>query len=658
MTEELNGPGSHTGLPEPRLSEPDHLLPPFVGAEYNSNTHRAEFCIWAPLRSRLLLETGADGILHTMRRDEDGYHRCEVEGCKAGQTYSLVTEDGRRLPDPASRFQPAGVHGPSALIDTSAFGMRNSNYIAPRLREYVIYELHVGTFTPEGTFAAAARQLARLAELGITAVEILPVAAFAGERNWGYDGVQPYAVQACYGGPEGLASFVDAAHALGIAVVLDVVYNHLGPEGNYLREFGPYFTDAYRTPWGEAINFDGPDSDEVRAYFIRNALFWMQRYDIDALRLDAVHAIYDTGARPFLAELQAAVENAFGSDDSADRSAGGAADPSAGGAAAKRPRYLIAESDMNDSRLVRRREEWGYGLAGHWADDFHHAVHVLLTGERRGYYTDFGGLEQLERSLFQAYNLSGGYSTHRRRRHGNSPEGVPAQRFVVCIQNHDQVGNRMFGERLSQLVSPEQYRFATSLLLMSPYVPLLFMGEEYGETRPFCFFVDHGDEALREATREGRKREFAEFYEGVEPPDPFAVSTFNDSVLDISAAERQPGKAVLELYKKLLQIRRESGGARVVERIEVALPLLAYKRGPFVVLANCGEREVGLTLAQLGLKTAHARVCTWMHEERLAEQLGAGTAHGNSSGGPSLQLPGWGVVVLEANEAVQAHGDH
>ncbi len=641
MSEEHHAAGGRGGLPSPSLAEPDHLLPPFVGVEYNSNTHRAEFCIWAPLQSQLLLETGDDGVLHTMRRDEDGYHRCEVDGCEAGQTYFLLTEDGRRLPDPASRFQPVGVHGPSALVDTRSFGLQNTDYIAPRLHEYVIYELHVGTFTPEGTFAAAAGQLPRLAELGITAVEIMPVAAFAGERNWGYDGVQPYAVQASYGGPEGLAGFVDAAHGLGIAVVLDVVYNHLGPEGNYLREFGPYFTDAYRTPWGEAINFDGPDSDEVRAYFIRNALFWLDRYDIDALRLDAVHAIYDTGARPFLAELQAAVDEAFGPDASMGSEE----------SAPRRPRYLIAESDMNDSRLVRRREESGYGLAGHWADDFHHAVHVLLTGERRGYYADFGGLEQLERALFQAYNLSGGYSTHRKRRHGNSPEGVPAERFVVCIQNHDQVGNRMFGERLSQLVTPEQYRFALSLLLMSPYVPLLFMGEEYAETRPFFFFVNHGDEALLEATREGRKREFAEFYDGVEPPDPVAESTFNDSVLDVSAADRQPGKAVLELYRELLRIRRESGGARVVTRIEVGLPLIAYKRGPFVVCANCGEHEVELALAKLELKISRARVCTWADEQKLTEQLGAGTTHGDT-GEPSVRLPGWGVVVFEVDEAV------
>ncbi|MFN2310698.1 MAG: malto-oligosyltrehalose trehalohydrolase [Spirochaetia bacterium] len=649
MTDGPEATGSTWGLPAPSIPEPKHRLPSFVGAEYDSSTRRAEFCVWAPLRSRLLLETGEDGLLHTMQRDDDGYHQCEVDGCEPGQTYVLLTEDGRRLPDPASRLQPDGVHGPSALVDTRFFEMQNTNYTAPRLHQYVIYELHVGTFTAEGTFAAAVKQLPRLAELGITAVEILPVAAFAGKRNWGYDGVQPYAVQACYGGPAGLAAFVDAAHGLGIAVVLDVVYNHLGPEGNYLREFGPYFTDAYRTPWGEAINFDGPDSDEVRAYFIRNALFWLERYDIDALRLDAVHAIYDTGARPFLSELQAAVEEAFGSDQPGE----------SGESASKRPRYLIAESDMNDSRLVRRRDESGFGLAGHWADDFHHAVHVLLTGERRGYYADFGGIEQLERAVFQAYNLSGGYSAHRRRRHGNSPEGVPVERFVVCIQNHDQVGNRMFGERLSTLVTPQQHRFAVSLLLLSPYVPLLFMGEEYGETRPFCFFVDHGDQTLLDATRDGRKREFAEFYDGVEPPDPVAKSTFEDSVLDTSAAERQPGKAILELYRELLRIRRESGGARVVERIKMDLPVIAYRRGAFVVLANCGESAVELSLRDLGVEQASVRVCTWMDELELTEQLQVDAGFGASeSNGPRtaegaghrVQLPGWGVVVLQASE--------
>jgi maltooligosyltrehalose trehalohydrolase len=376
-----------------------------------------------------------------------------------------------------------------------------------------------------------------LKTLGITAIELMPIAQFPGQRNWGYDGVDLFAVQNSYGSPEGLKRLVDACHREHLAVILDVVYNHLGPEGNHLPDFGPYFTDKYKTPWGPALNFDGPQSDEVRRFFIENALYWVSDCHIDGLRLDAIHAIHDQSAYPFLAELSAAVH--------------------ARAEQLERQVHLIAESDLNDMRVVQRREQGGLGLDAQWSDDFHHALHVLLTGERSGYYQDFGSIGDLAGALRDGWVYAGRHSSFRQRRHGNDPRAVPADQFVVCAQNHDQVGNRMRGDRLSQLASLEGLKLAAGVVLLSPFLPLLFAGEEYGERAPFLYFVSHESPELVEAVRRGRREEFAAFAWQDEAPDPQDEQTFLRSKLDRGLATREPHRTLLAFYRELLRMRRE-----------------------------------------------------------------------------------------------------
>lgn len=405
------------------------------------------------------------------------------------------------------------------------------------LERLVLYELHVGTFTPEGTFDAVVPRLPELLDLGITALELMPVAQFPGKRNWGYDGVNPFAVQASYGGPDGLKRLVDACHGMGLAVVLDVVMNHLGPEGNYLGRFGPYFTDRYRTPWGEAVNFDGPESDEVRGYFLENARHWFECYHVDGLRLDAVHAIHDESARPFLAELAGEI---------------GRLSETCG-----RPLHLIAESDRNDPRLVTPAEAGGLGLDALWLDDFHHALHTLLTREHDGYYADFGRLDQLAKCYREGFAYSGEPSAYRRRRHGATSAPLPGRSFVAFAQNHDQVGNRMLGERLASLVPFEALKLAAGAVVLSPFVPLLFMGEEYGEEAPFLYFVDHGDPDLLRAVREGRRAEFRSFGWEAEPPDPADPKTFGRSTLRWELRESGRHRPLRSFYRELLRLRRE-----------------------------------------------------------------------------------------------------
>jgi maltooligosyltrehalose trehalohydrolase len=498
----------------------------------------ARFSVWAPRVESiaLLLARGGVTTVHEMERGEHGLHEVSVTEVPPGSDYLYRLDGDRDRPDPISRCQPFGVHGPSRLIDPGSFAWSDSNWAGLQTSDLIIYEVHVGTFSSEGTFDAVVERLPYLRDLGITAIELMPVAQFPGYRNWGYDGVHPYAPQMSYGGPDGLRRLVDAAHGLGLAVHLDVVCNHLGPEGNYLDEFGPYFTDRYSTPWGRAINFDGPDSDEVRRYFIDNALYWITEYHIDGLRLDAVHAIFDFGARHILEELAAAVH--------------------AQTAALGRHVQVIAESDLNDPRLVRSRDAGGYGLDATWSDDFHHAIHAAFTGERNGYYVDFGGVEQIAKTLRDRFALDGRYSRYRRRRHGAPASDVPADRIVAFVQNHDQVGNRAQGERLSALTTFEQRKLAAALLLLSPYVPVLFMGEEYGELHPFFYFVDHGDSELNQAVRRGREREFAAFGWSTLPPDPAAEDTFQRSRIDPAQAESSPHSELIRLYRDLIRQRR------------------------------------------------------------------------------------------------------
>jgi maltooligosyltrehalose trehalohydrolase len=526
--------GNKLGHPETYGSAPNNeFMKP--GATYFGSGN-CQFVVWAPLAEQVAVKiVGPPARLIPMSKDAFGYWRASVEDLHPGARYVYVI-GGAERPDPASHSQPDGVHGPSMVVDHRGFEWQDPEWQGVRLEDLIIYELHVGTFTPEGTFDAIINRLDDLRNLGVTALEIMPVAQFPGERNWGYDGVYPYAAQNSYGGPAGLKRLVNACHRAGLAIILDVVYNHLGPEGNYLSCFAPYFTATYKTPWGNAVNFDGAYSYGVRDYFIGNALHWLEQYHIDGLRLDATHAILDHGARHFLEELAEAVADFSHCHG--------------------RERLLIAESDLNDKRVTAPIAAGGYGMDAQWCDDFHHALHVLLTGERHGYYEDFGHIEQLVKAYREGFVYSWQYSPHRRRMHGSSGRDVPGRRFVVFSQNHDQVGNRMLGERLAALVSFEAQKLAAGAVLLSPYVPLLFMGEEYAEPAPFLYFISHADEALVTAVREGRKLEFAAFKWKGEPPDPQSLEVFGRSTLDWRQRADGKHQTMLAFYTSLIELRK------------------------------------------------------------------------------------------------------
>ncbi|MER3447164.1 MAG: malto-oligosyltrehalose trehalohydrolase [Candidatus Dadabacteria bacterium] len=509
-----------------------------IGANYIGN-ERCEFVVWAPFLNKVELKIippiGAP--LHIpMERDDNGYWKSVVEGIPPGTLYFYRLEEERERPDPASYFQPQGVHGPSQVVDHRSFNWSDDGWTGITLSKMIIYEIHVGTFTTEGKFVSIIPRLDELLDLGVNAIEIMPVAQFPGERNWGYDGVCLFAVQNSYSGPEGLKTLVNECHKKGMAVVLDVVYNHFGPEGNYLSEFGPYFTDKYKTPWGRAINFDESYSDDVRNFFIENALYWFKNYHIDTLRLDAIHTIFDMSAKPFLEELSERVEG-FSKEEG-------------------RKFYLIAESDLNDARVIRPRGLGGYEMDAQWSDDLHHSIHVLLTGEDSGYYADFGRVEDLVKSLNDGFVYSGQYSRYRKRRHGNSSKDRPAEQFVVFSQNHDQIGNRMMGERLSSLIPFEGLKLSAGVVFLSPYIPLIFMGEEYGEKSPFLYFVSHSDPDLIEAVRRGRKEEFMSFNWKGEPPDPQSMDTFLMSKLNWEKRKEGNHKVLLDFYKNLIALRK------------------------------------------------------------------------------------------------------
>jgi maltooligosyltrehalose trehalohydrolase len=548
---------------------------------------RWEFLLWAPKARSVSLHLLHSGELLTMAPLSRGYFRRTVENLEPGTRYFFQLDGAREVPDPASRFQPEGVHGPSEVVDLNQFQWTDQNWQGRTLERSIFYEIHVGTYTAQGTFDALIPHIPELVELGITTVELMPVAQFPGSRNWGYDGVYPFAPQNSYGGPEPLQRFVNAAHEQGLSVALDVVYNHLGPEGNYLNAYGPYFTDRYRTPWGQALNFDGAGSDEVRRFFIENALYWLENYHFDALRLDAVHGIFDFSARHFLTEIKNAV-----------------------GALSKRLGrmiHCIAESDLNDSRLLLNHEQGGYDLDAQWSDDFHHSVHRLLTGEDRGYYADFGGIGPLAATLRDGWYYKGQYSHYRQRRHGNSPRGIAASQVVVCNQNHDQVGNRAAGERLSSLVNFEALKLAAGITLLSPFVPLLFMGEEYGETAPFQYFTSHGDPELVEAVRRGRREEFAAFGWEAEKavPDPQDESTFLRSKPDHSRKSEEPHRTLLRLYQNLIRTRREydlgDPAPRSVREIgdSALLVLRQAERSQQLMIFNFGKSPMPLNLTDI-----------------------------------------------------------
>jgi maltooligosyltrehalose trehalohydrolase len=498
------------------------------------------FKVWAPYAKEVTVAiTSPQERLLALTPSRSGYFEGFAEGLAADSRYSYVLDRDKTRPDPASRFQPDGVHGPSAVVDPHEFRWTDHDWRGLALQDYVIYELHVGTFTEAGTFDAIIPQLQYLKqEVGITAVELMPVAQFPGARNWGYDGVYPFAPQNSYGGPAGLKRLIDACHKQGLAVVLDVVYNHLGPEGNYLSDYGPYFTDRYRTPWGQAINYDGHDSDPVRRYFIGNALYWITEYHVDALRLDAIHGIYDFSAKHLLQDLaEAAHEEA---------------------ALLRRPVHVIAESDLNDTRVIKPSTFGGYGCDAQWNDDFHHALRVVLTKENQGYYQDFTGMADLVQAINQGFVYTGRYSEFRRRRHGHSSELIMPSQFVVYSQNHDQVGNRADGERLSMRLSLEALKAAAALVLLSPNVPLLFMGEEYGERAPFLYFIDHSDPGLVEAVRKGRREEFAHFgWREEDIPDPSALSSFERSRVHPGPQKDARSANLLRWYRALIGLRKQ-----------------------------------------------------------------------------------------------------
>ncbi len=542
--------------------------------------------VWAPQARSVAVQIGGRRLaMDKAGESARGWWRVEAAEIVAGADYAYIIDGSEPpLPDPRSAWQPHGVHGPSRLVDHGAFAWTDRDFTPAPLADAIIYELHVGTFTPRGTFDSAIARLDHLAELGITHIELMPVAQFAGVRGWGYDGVDLFAPHHAYGGPAGLKRLVNACHGKGLAVLLDVVYNHFGPSGNYLPRFGPYLTDRYATPWGSAVNFDGRGSDEVRRLVCDNALAWMRDYHLDGLRLDAIHAIMD--ASPMHVVEQLAAETAQLAAHSGRRL------------------VLIAEDDRNDPRLVTPAARGGWGLDAQWNEDFHHALHSALTGENSGYYADFGSLGHLAKSLRHAYVYDGQYSVYRGRRQGRSAAGLAGHNFVGCLQNHDQVGNRARGERSSQLMSGGRLRIGAAMVITAPFVPMLFAGEEWGAATPFQYFTDHQEPDLARAVSEGRKREFAAFgWNPAEIPDPQDPATFHRSKLDWSEPNREPHKSLLKWYRDLVRLRAETPELRDgdFQRVEVSYDeqarWLVMTRVPITVALNLGQETRRLPIA-------------------------------------------------------------
>jgi maltooligosyltrehalose trehalohydrolase len=509
----------------------------------------ARVVLWAPkaVTAALVLN---DKVQLPLSKADKGYWTLNTNKIKPLDSYKFRLDGTKELPDPASRSQPGGVHGASQAIDLTSYERKTTAWQAPQLTDYIIYELHTGTFTPEGTFEGIEEKLQYLKELGITAIEIMPVAQFPGNRNWGYDGVFPYAVQNSYGGAEGLMQLVDACHRHGLAVILDVVYNHIGPEGNYFNEFGPYFTEKYQTLWGNAINFDDVGCDEVRNYFVQNVLMWFRDFQIDSLRLDAVHAIKDFSPKHILQEMREAVDELM--------------------AQTCRTHHLIIEFDLNDKRFIDPIKEHGYGMDAQWIDEFHHALRVTAGGERNGYYSDFEGIKHLAKSYTNAYVYDGIYSEERQKTFGTKTDN-PGRQFVVFSQNHDHVGNRMLGERSSTLFSIEMQKLMAAAVMVSPYLPMLFMGEEYSEQNPFLYFVSHTDEELIEAVRKGRKDEFKAFHAQGEAPDPQSEDSFIKSKLNWKSIIQEQHLNMLQYYKKLIRLRKTMPALRSLNRKKLSV---------------------------------------------------------------------------------------
>jgi maltooligosyltrehalose trehalohydrolase len=553
------------------------------------------FRVWASRPKKVELQVGQERF--PMQANTDGWWTAPTLSAQPGVDYGFILDGEGPFPDPRSPWQPRGIDGPSRLLDHADFRWTDANWQSPLLSSAVIYELHVGTFTPQGTFDAVIEKLEYLAEIGVTHVELMPVNEFSGSHGWGYDGVDLYAPHHAYGGPEGLKRLVDACHARGLAVLLDVVYNHLGPAGNYLAKYAPYFTKRYSSPWGEALNFDDAQCAEVRRFFCDNALMWLRDYHFDGLRLDAVHAILDFSAIPFLEQLADEVHQLQ--------------------TKLNRRFVLIAESDLNDPRLLWPHKRGGFGLDAQWSDDFHHSLHAVLTGETNGYYADFGSLADICKALRNAFVYDGGYSKFRRRPHGRPPAGLDGKHFLGYMQDHDQVGNRAKGERSSQLMSMGRLKIAAALVLTSPFIPMLFQGEEWGASTPFAYFTDHQDPKLGDLVRQGRRREFAaQGWDETEIPDPQARETFERCKLNWSEISQSRHTELLDWHRELIALRRnepvlcDGQMERIQTRCDELERWLTVERGPFVVACNIADsvRRIPLPAGKFRILMASSKI--------------------------------------------------
>ena len=577
----------------------------------------ALYHVWCPTATSVDITIQGEKFPMAPDPEWEGWWGAFERSPRPGEDYTYSVDRGPDRPDPRSKWQPHSVTGPSRAIDPGAFRWTDEGFQARPLGSAVIYEIHVGTFTAEGTFEAVIDRLDHLKELGVTHVELMPVADFPGEFGWGYDGVSLYAPRHKYGGPEGLKKLVDACHARGLAAILDVVYNHFGPSGNFIAEFGPYFTDRHKTPWGAALNFDGPYSDEVRRFFCDNALMWLRDYHFDGLRLDAVHAIVDTSAITFLEQLATEV-------DVLKSHLG-------------RHLILIAESDLNDPRVVRPYEIGGFGIDAQWSDDFHHALHAAITGEVNGYYADFGSLEDLATAFKTSYVYAGQLSKYRLRRHGRPPIGLTGHHFLGYVQNHDQLGNRAQGDRLCHLTSPERAKMAAALVLTAPFVPMLFQGEEFRASAPFQYFADFADDPeLARAVSEGRRGEFGQFgWKPEDVPDPGSPETFGRSKLDWSEVDHDLNHDLYKWHRSLIRLRRAlpqltDGRLDLVEtRCDEAQRWLVVERGLVSIVANFADEPRSVPIPD-GRPT----------EVQLA------SAEGVAISPSGVTLPGNSVVIL------------
>lgn len=568
---------------------------------------RCTFRVWAPKSKTASVNINEDRYVK-MNKDAYGYFTAVVENVAAGSSYRFRIDTGE-FPDPASHYQPAGVHGPSEVVDHGHYQWHDDHWKGLEFGNLILYEIHVGTFTAQGTFEAIIPRLDELAAMGINAIELMPVGQFPGSRNWGYDGVYPYAVQNSYGGPQGLKRLVDACHQKSIAVFLDVIYNHLGPEGNYFAQFGPYFSDRYSMPWGDALNFDGEWSDGVKDYFSNNVIYWFDTFHIDGLRLDAIHTIHDESAINFWEITENKVR-------ALEKQCG-------------RKLHMVAESDFNSPKVVKPSQQGGYGFDAQWLDDFHHALYTVLDKKGRTRYEDYGSMDQLAKAYRDGFVLSGDWVKFRKRKFGASSAGVPGNRFVVFNQNHDQVGNRVGGERLSVLVDFERLKIAAAAVLLSPYVPMLFMGEEFGEDNPFYFFVSHSEEKLIKAVREGRKKDFSGFEDEGEFPDPQDEKTFRASQVDWEKRNEGKHRVLLDWHKSLINLRRTYPALSNPSKDDLTVKVIGEQglrivRGNIHCLFNFSEQPLPDGLADDRYELLlHSKDGRWMDQERPAAKASA-----------------------------------